>query len=156
MIMFVKRKYIDRHRILQVLQENQDQNLEYDENQTNFEPLSFSELVRKSGLSETQVYAQVDLLAKEDEISIDPLGAKMYYMVIRNGTIAYFDGKYLNQGKKELRDEVYDKLKIISTIVLLSIAIISFIVNIIETRKNKKEIETLKREILIHKGSSIK
>ena len=62
-------------------------------------------------------------------------------------TWTIFEKKFLTEGRKEFRNSFDQKLKIISTIILLIIAITTFIINIIQTQNNKKEIENLKFEL---------
>jgi hypothetical protein len=143
--MFINKKYRNRHLFLKTLQ------LYFEENDRpdlyTFEEISltFPKLVELSNLTEKEIYGQIDYLEKEGEINIEHTEHfSTFYFISRNGTIAYYDKKYLNLGKKEFLNDAYDILKNISAIILLVIAIISFIINFLDTRKNKKEIEQIK------------
>ncbi|MEN5231522.1 hypothetical protein [Sphingobacterium faecium] len=115
--------------------------------------LSFMEVVQKSNLTEKEVYREIDYLEKEKEIHIDEINYSTYYLILKQGSVSYFDKKYLELGRKNFRDNLFDNLKIISSFILLLIAVITFIVNLLETRKNRTEIEKLKNEIIILKGN---
>jgi len=150
---FINSKFRHRHKILGTLQERLDS-----ENHPNAMPedieLTFSTLVDKSGLSESEVLKQIDYLRSEEEIDINERNNySMSYVILRKGTVAYFDDKYLRLGWKNFLENVYDIVKIISAIVLLAIATSTYISNIIDTKKNKKEIQKMQDDIKAIKDS---
>ena len=71
------------------------------------------------------------------------------FLILEDGRAAYLENKYRSLGRKEFRDYLFDILKIISTTVLLLIAIYTFILNIYETKQNKKDIEKIKNDVKI-------
>ncbi|WP_456314891.1 hypothetical protein [Pseudomonas shirazensis] len=147
--MYHYKKYKDRHRILETLQNKYNQNYSPDIISNKELSLSFYELVNQSKLTENEIIEQLDFLSQESEINVvEEENFNFYYIIKRNGSASYYDKKYLNIRKNEFKNDTYDFLKIISTLILLLlIAIITFCINIIDTRKNKKEIEELKKEI---------
>ena len=145
--MFIKKKYSNRHQILKVLQEYFESKDRADLNDSKEVELTFTEIVKKSNLSENEVRQQLDYLQKEDELCINNINFSTYYFILRNGTISYHDKKYLNIGKKEFFSNTYDIIKTLSAIILLIIAVVTFINNLSETKTNKKQIEILKTEI---------
>lgn len=146
--MIQKKKYLNRHQILKILVECRIDN----ESPNNLDErdicLNWTELVERSNLSETEIIQQIYYLKNENEIiekEFDMCNSN--YHISRIGMASYYDKKYLNQGKKEYLDNIYDLLKILSTFILLIIAIITFINSWIVSGENKSEIEILKNEV---------
>lgn len=145
--MYNYKKYKNRHTILGTLQNKYNQN--YTPNIISNKELSlnFNELVNQSKLTENEIIEQLDFLSQESEINVvEEENFNFYYIIRRTGSASFHDKKYLNIRKKEFTNDIYDFLKITSTFILLLIAITTFTINIIDTRKNKKEIEELKKE----------
>lgn len=147
--MILKKKYINRHEILRTLIVRRKDN----ENPNNLDvrdiALSWRKLVEKSNLSETEIIQQIYYLKNGNEIvETDFDEYNLYYHISRIGMASYYDKKYLNQRKKEFEDNIYDVLKILSTAILLILAIITFRNNWIISNKNESEIEILKKEVL--------
>jgi len=146
--MFINKKYRNRHLFLKTLQLYFEKNDRPDQHTFEEVSLTFSKLVELSNLTEKEIYEEMDYLEKEGEINIEQTEHfSTFYFISRNGTIAYYDKKYLNLGKKEFLNDTYDILKNISAIILLVIAVITFIINFLDTRKNKKEIEQIKVKV---------
>lgn len=143
---FINKKYKNRHIILETLQRRyeevynptmQDGELEID----------FKHLVEYSKLTNNEVYEQLDYLHLENEISIDEIQFQIYYIILRNGSKAYYDKKYITIGIKEFHNNFYDILKNISSVILLIIAIITFILNSFATIKLKEQVSKLQIEV---------
>jgi hypothetical protein len=144
--MFREKKYQDRHIILKTLEEH------YQINRANTDwiemGLDFSELVSKSNLKEQEVSEQLHFLVNEKEIVDEELRhLDILYIISGAGKAAFYDKKYLVIGRREFLDNCYDVLKNISTAILLIFAVVTFTTNLIEARKNKLEIESLRNEV---------
>jgi len=145
--MLLKKKYCDRHRVLKALQEKQEEGWRPDSIGSEDIELSGSEIAELARLREKDVWAQIDFLAFEKEIVVhEKNDFSIYYFICQKGTVSYYDRKYIYTGRKELLNDIYDWMKTVSTIVLLIIATITFILNIISTKNNTKEIQKLKVE----------
>ncbi len=154
--MFINLKYQHRHKILEVLQAYFDENYRPDAQDSSEYELSWSELANKSGLSDDELKKQIYFLQKSEEVFDNEINYSSSYLILHEGTKSLFDEKYLNMGRKEFRDNLFDWLKLVSGFILLLIAIITFGMNIFLTTKNNKEIESLKNEIKIMKAEAIK
>jgi hypothetical protein len=145
--MFIKTKYINRHKILGTLYNKYSQ--DYSPNIIDIKEISltFGELVTHSKLAEYQVQEQIDFLCDANEISSNEENFTDYYSIPRKGIISYKDEKYLYTGRKEFWNDTYDIVKTISTIILLIIGLATFVLNLIETKQNKNEINNIKMEL---------
>lgn len=145
--MCINRNYRIRHKILKSLQEklNLIGNNEY----LNIEEieLSLNEVSRNTGISELKIGENTDFLSEINEINQEWINGERRMSITRKGTISYFNKNHINNGKKEFWNNAYDIVKTISAIILLCIALITFINNIIDTRQNKNEINKLKTEL---------
>ena len=155
MKLFIRKKHILRHRILKALQKNYNEHWTPDLGDIDVS-LSFTELVEKSYLNEKDVREQLPFLKKENEVGYIEIDYSSYYYISTEGTVSFYDKKHHITGRKLFLEEIYDWVKNISTILLLLIAIITFIINLIDTRNNKKEIQILKNEIEQMKKTSKK
>jgi hypothetical protein len=145
--MFIKRKYLVRHKILETLQERLSQ---FDgQEHLNIEKveLTLQELSRASDLIEKEILEQIDFLNEIQELDCNWRQGVQNFLVLKKGTIAYFDRKYLYEGRKEFWNDTYDIIKTVSAVMLLVIAVITFVMNLIDTRQNKKDINNLKTEL---------
>lgn len=86
-------------------------------------------------------------LLDEEELQIVNFENFKGYLTPNKGLKAYEDRKYLRINKKTKYDLVFNSVKLISTILLLGIATTTFVMNILETKKNKSEIELMKKKI---------
>lgn len=146
--MFRVKKYRIRHAILKTLEHHRTNAKRNDLTDWMEEALDFSELVAKSHLTEQDVSEQLYYLINEKEIFDEELRPlDIIYRISSTGIAAFYDKKYLNIGMREFLNNSYDILKNISTAVLLIFAIVTFVSNYLETKKNKNEIELLKNEI---------
>ena len=67
--------------------------------------------------------------------------------VKHDGIISYIDRKYMLNGRDFILDSIGKYFGIISGIILLIIALITFIINIIETRENHDDIKLLNKKV---------
>jgi hypothetical protein len=141
------KKYRNRHLILKTLQDRRQEGEGPNRLDISEVALTFSELVEKCRLTESELVEQIHYLKNTDEVIEEEIINDFYYFISQAGTAAYYDNKYLNKGKKELLENTYDVLKNLSTIILLLIAIITFTGNWISSKDNKSEIDTLKFEL---------
>jgi hypothetical protein len=146
MQLLIRKKHIHRHRILKALQEYYDNHWMPDLGDVDVS-LSFSELVEICKLSEKQVREQLPFLQRENEVGYLEINYSSYYYISNEGTISLYDKKHYSVGTKMFLEEIYDMVKNVSAILLLLIAMITFTINLIDTKNNKKEIQTLKTEI---------
>lgn len=153
--LLINRKYLHRHKILGALQIKLDEGGRPDAMPEDIE-LSYRMLIEKSGLTEQEVLKQLDHLSQEDEINIEERNFNLCYLILRKGTIAYHDAKYLNLGWKSFIDSAYDIGKTISVFFLLILAIATFLSNRFEMKQNKKEMEQMKVDIKNIRDSSNK
>lgn len=151
--MYIKRKFINRHKILGALQTRMNESYRPDILDSAEIELSWGELRDASGLTESEILEQIDFLLTSEEICNNEVNFSSSYLILQKGTTSFYDKKYLNIGKKEFKDDLYDILKLFSGFILLAIALITFARNIMITEKNSKEIENLKNEIKILKIS---
>jgi len=141
----MKKKHLVRQKILESLQSKLSI---YDgqEHLGNIE-LTLKELANVSNLTEEQVLQQVDYLSEIQEINISWSQGVQSFIILKNGTISFFDKKHLYKGRKEFWNDTYDVIKTLSAAILLIIAVTTFVMNIFDTRQNRKDIETIKAEL---------
>lgn len=144
--MLIKRKYLVRHKILETLQERLSQFDGQEHLSIEKIELTLQELSSASHFSEKQILEQIDFLNEIQELDCNWRQGVQYFLVLKKGTIAYFDRKYLYEGRKEFWNDTYDIIKTVSAVMLLVIAVITFVMNLIDTRRNKKDIDNLKIE----------
>lgn len=145
--MFIKRKYKVRHQILGALQGHYNKFNRPDDIDTSAIELSWSELTAGAGLKDDQLLEHIDHLLINGEIYNNENNYNSSYLILQKGTTAFYDRKYIEIGNKEARDLLYDRIKIVSAIVLLVIAVFTFLRNVMATEKNTLEIERLKNEV---------
>ncbi|HMR82633.1 MAG TPA: hypothetical protein PKE30_05860 [Niabella sp.] len=154
--MLIRNKFKARHRILKELAKHYNDNYDPTGDQTDY-LISFNTLRDKMPFNEVDFEKNLHFLIFEKEVEttgnpydeIDWIST--YYFISVKGLASFYDKKYISLGKGQLLTGVYDVIKILSAIVLLLIAIITFIRNMIITDKNQKEIQSLKNEIILLK-----
>ncbi len=136
------KKYKRKHKILETLYNYQTRN--HDVNPI-FENISMSkaQISEKSGISIKDIDSEVDYLLLGEYI----IKKGDNYLLIQLGCKAINEEEFLELGSKYYRDKLKDWLYIISGIILLGIALISFVINIIQTNKNTNEIGVIKKKI---------
>lgn len=150
--MFIKRKFRNRHKILEALQIQYNKNHLPDALSVDME-LSWGKLTEACGLNDKEVLEQIDFLLISDEIYNNEIDYNSSYLILQKGTTAFYDKKYPNMGIKEFKDDLYDILKLVSGFVLLLITIITFTKNIMTTERNSREIQNLKMDVQNLKSS---
>ena len=148
MKVYIPKKYRNRHKLLSMF--FLLYNSKYSPDLMDLQPVSllFSSVADKSNLTDEEVSAQLDYLKNEGEIASFERNYSEYYYITQKGKIALTDNKYIAIGKREFWNDNYDIIKVISAVILLAIALISFIVNLLETKENSKQIDILKQEVL--------
>lgn len=145
--MFIKQKYIIRHKILEVLQNKMPS---FDEKEIKREQieLSLEEISKILGFSIENIYKNIDHLSEAEEINFFWINNnKLKCAIARKGTLSVYDRKYINEGRKEFWNNTFDVIKNVSTILILIIAIVTFIINTCATTQNSKDIKIIKTEI---------
>lgn len=141
--MFIKKHYEVRHKILKTL-------FDYDNSfdigvPTNEKLLHFNEICKKlNQFDKIFLLDNLNYLQTTKEIYCTMQYDNSSFAIIGLGRDSFIEKKFLTEGRKEFRNSLDQKLKIISTIILLIIAVVTFAINIIQTHNNKKEIENLK------------
>jgi hypothetical protein len=145
--MFIKKHYKVRHLILKTLFDHDNDfepSVSFEEKQ-----LHYKDICQKLPQFDKRFLLEnLDYLSSvSKEIHCSMHSDKSIFAIIVAGRQAYIEKKYLSEGKKEFRNLFDQRLKIISTIILLLIAVCTFIINIVQTQKNKTQIEQLKSEL---------
>lgn len=145
--MYIKQKYLIRHKILEALQ-NKLSEFDHKKNiNANQIELSIEDISHWTKIPISKIRENIEYLYEKNEIYLHWIKGNILLKIIRNGTISYFDKKHIQEGKKVFWSNIYERFKTISTIILVIIALVTFLFNIIDTRKNKNEIEKIKQEI---------
>ncbi len=150
----MKSKYLNRHKILKTLYKKRIKEESPNTINTVELSLTFSQIAINSNLPEAKIIEQIEFLINEKEISKIEESFDTYYFITDKGSISYHDEKYLDNGEKEFWTTSYDIIKTISTLVLLIMAVIVFILNFLDTKQNKKDIDVIKTELQNIKDSS--
>ena len=142
----MKKHFKTKLRILQILAKFQD-SFPVGTN-SNDRLLHYSEIEKQfPKVSKNYLLDSLHYLTTTKEIHCTMELENSKYLILQDGRAAYIENKYRSLGRKEFRDYIFDILKIISTTVLLLIAVYTFIQNIYETKQNKKDIEKIKTDI---------
>ncbi|MGE0568048.1 MAG: hypothetical protein AB7O73_08870 [Bacteroidia bacterium] len=143
-----KRKHKIRHNILKVLQQRQDTvyaDFEGFKTISNIEiAMGIDELSEKTQYTKEEITAEVEILVDRHQLTVITEDAKPNYYVTRIGSVAYYDKQHLDDGKKSLLTQVKDYVGIITAIGLFVIAVYTFISNIVETKQNARDLDTIK------------
>lgn len=154
--MLIRKKFKARHRILKELAKYYNDNYNPTGDSADY-LISYNELKDKTPYNEVDFEENFHFLIfeKEIETSSNPYNEidriSTYYSISAKGLASFYDNKYLSLGKGQMISSVYDIIKILSAVVLLLIAIVTFMRNIIITDKNQKDIQLLKDEINVLK-----
>ena len=144
--MFIKRHYKVRSAILRILAEYQDKfSLDVKAKER---LMHFSEIKKHlQQYGKNYLLDNLQYLTDTNEIYCSMELDDSKFCILKEGRISYIEEKYVLLGRNELRNYIYDVLKIISTAILLFIATYTFIQNIYQTQLNKKDIKQLKEEL---------
>jgi hypothetical protein len=145
--MFIKKHYKVRHLILKILVDHDNSfkpSATFEEKK-----LHFKDICQKlPQFDKTFLLDNLDYLSSvSKEIFCSMEFDNSRFAIIAAGRHAYIEGKYLLEGKKEFRNLFDQKIRIISTIILLLIALSTFIINIVQTQKNRAQIEEIKSQL---------
>lgn len=144
----IDQKFTNRHKILKTLHQRKKEKWSPATTDVRDIGLSYYQLTTTPRHKGKQINKEIQYLINEKEIIEEEIQYDDYYYCISNsGTASYYDRKYITKGKKEYRENIYDILKNISTLLLLIMAVITFIGNWISNSKNKCEIENIKTEL---------
>lgn len=144
--MFINRNYKLRHNLLRLLFVHDLKFKPADE----FEKrgLHFSELSTFLPQYDQNILLDnLDYLRTTGEIFCSMKFDNSIFMITSTGNHSYRERKYLREGVKEQINYIYDLAKTISVIILLIIAIWTFIQNLNQVKRNKDEIDILKKEL---------
>ncbi|WP_026708970.1 hypothetical protein [Flavobacterium frigidarium] len=140
---FINKKYLNRHTILEELQKQHNSMWSPNCHAIDLS-LTFSELVKKTGLSESDISKQLSYLEIKKETIITEIDYEYYYYISRKGQVSLYDDKYCSIGYKAFNDAFSSTLKNFSTALLLIIAVVSLIFNIIEFSGDKRELDAFR------------
>lgn len=144
--MFIKKNFEARHKILKVLFEH---DLKFKPT-GNFDKKSihFDEICNQLPQYDRPfLLDNLDYLRTTDEIHCSMQFDKSTFSILSHGSHSYRDKKYFREGVKDQLNYIYDIAKTFSVIILLLIAIWTFVKNIYQTESNKQDIEQLKKEL---------
>lgn len=100
-----------------------------------------------TGYPKTDLLNQADYLLLLKEVNISRERSDIRLLILAPGSVAYFDSKYLQEGRKAFWNNLFDIAKTISTIVLLIFAVITFITGILRSQHTEEDIRQLKQEV---------
>ncbi len=144
--MFIKKNLKARHELLGIL-------LEHDIKQkhtSNIESKSihFDDIVAKLPKYDRHfLLDNLDYLRTVGEIYCSMEFDNSVFAIYSSGGHSYREKKYIREGVKDQLNYIYDIAKTLSVIILLLIAIWTFIRNTYQTESNKQDIKQLREEI---------
>lgn len=136
---FINKKQLDRHKILEVLQKKMSEG-NHPNRMLGDVKLTFQMLLSEAGIPEKRLLTQLDYLSVEEEISIEEGDSTMHYMVLRKGTVAYGDDKYIRMGWNNFLENTYNLQKVLIAAAVLISYLYAFTVFINPIMRNLKEI----------------
>jgi hypothetical protein len=147
--MLIPKRFSIRHQILSILCEklNDVEKVKGKVFKQSLIDVECSTIAERLGISIKRIHELSSKMQKENEVEFEFLGNVEIIRIRENGIIAFIDRKYLINGRDFVLDSLKKYLAIISGILLLIIAVITFILNIIDTRQNKNDIQKLEKRI---------
>jgi hypothetical protein len=145
--MFIKEKYIIRHKILGTLRL---QAIPYDQtSELSVYDLqvTMKELSKTSKIPEFKIIEQIDYLLLLKEVECQWIDNEARYLLETKGQVAFYDNKYLDEGKRFRFEWFKERITLTSIIIAILISSITFISNLIDTHKNTKGIEDINTRI---------
>jgi hypothetical protein len=147
--MIIPERFFLRHQILKILCERFTEtekfsDLDFDISFFNVTTQTISE---KLNLSVQRIHELSSKMVKEEEVEFDTYKNEEVMRAKHNGIVAVIDRKYLLGGRDFIIDSFLKYLAIISGIILLIISVLTFILNIIETRENRNDIKNIEKKI---------
>ncbi|MGE7774158.1 hypothetical protein ACQKLP_05510 [Chitinophaga sp. NPDC101104] len=137
----IKKHYKIRHKILETL-------YLLDNETTCAKEIHFNEIYKRLPHTD-KIYLldNLQFLIDAKEITCNKKYDDSLFLILGNGRSAFIERKYLIEGRKKSLEHIYDNLKVVSTAVLLIIAVSTFLVNIMQTQENKNQINQVKTRI---------
>jgi hypothetical protein len=144
--MFVlRKKYLIRHKILETLKQYSDKFPEECHEQDIC--MAVSQIKQQLPYEQKQIENELDYLCYNQDVDSTKFEGSMCFYISFKGTSAYADRKYITEARKAFINNLKEIIVITSTIILMLIALINFIINIKETKQNKSDIEQLKIKV---------
>lgn len=145
--MFIKKNFKARHQLLGILFEH-DIKQEQHTSDLKAKSIHFNDIAAKLPQYDRHfLIDNLDYLRAADEIYCSMQFDNSVFAIYSAGSHAYRDKKYIRDGFKDQLNYIYDIAKTFSIIVLLLIAIWTFIKNIYQTELNKQDIKQLQKEL---------
>ena len=146
--MFIKENFKARHQLLKVLQGHSLQFHPSESPDLQKISIHFNDIQKQlPKYDKNFLLDNLDYLRTSGEIYCSMKFDQSVFAVLSPGSHAYRDKKYIHEGVKERMNYIYDIAKTVSIIVLLVIAVWTFIQNTYQTRQNKSDIERLRQEL---------
>lgn len=145
---YMKEKFRIRQSILKTLFDKHMQSDIVNASHISEISLTWSQLINNNDFSETKIAEQIQYLINQNEIQEKEEDQHMFFYRITNiGKASYHDNKYLEQGKKESKENYFNNLRNWSTTILLIIASVTFIINIFMIYKNNSDTQEIRNEL---------
>ncbi|KQO22668.1 hypothetical protein ASF10_09885 [Flavobacterium sp. Leaf82] len=110
--------------------------------------LTWTQLIKVENLSENEILEQIYYLKNQNEVKEkEDDNFEYYYWISNIGIDSFYNYKYLNEGKKESRENYFNKVRNWSITILLIIAVVTFLTNIFVKIKNNSDLENLQNEV---------
>jgi hypothetical protein len=145
--MFIKKNFKARHQLLGILF---DHDIKQHQHTSDIKSKSihFNDIAAKlPKYNKHFLLDNLDYLRAADEIYCSMQFDNSVFAIYSSGSHAYRDKKYIRDGYRDQFNYIYDIAKTVSIVVLLLIAIWTFVKNIYQTESNKKDIEQLRKEL---------
>jgi hypothetical protein len=135
--MVINKKFKIKHEILELLL-NKSQTRAHERD---FE-IHTSEIFKQlKKYKEDEVWKGLAFLTNRTEIGCNEKGRDSNFYILAKGEISYFERTYLELGEEKWWTITFNKLKTISTFILLIFAVYTFIANLTITSRNSNQLE---------------
>lgn len=151
--MFIEEKYKIRHKILEALQTRNSQLKGNGNPQIEEIELTLEEMSDQLNIPIESIHKNTGYLSEIGEIYLNRDKDQLKFCITKKGIISFYDKTHIIKGRKEFWNNTYDIVKTISAIIFLIIALFTVILNIIDTRQNKREIDSLKNDLYQYRGN---
>lgn len=143
----MKNKYKIRHNILKQLSDKLDANRKANNTIADYYIHTKDLIGFFSEKNKEEVWQNLEFLTETKEVGCTYEGKDSNFYILANGRLSYFDKKYLEMGTNEFWTITYDRIKTIGYIILLLIAVFTFISNVSQTKKNETNLNKIKIEV---------
>ena len=143
----VHKKYVIRNAMLKYLKSRVDKKAG-DEMDLNLSHTSLYDLAQKLKIPFGEAYDYHFALTQHNHLKSLILGGKHYVALQENGYAAVIDEFWLREGQRELNEKIYDKAHWVAPVLALLISVASLIFSAYSSQQTKKELVTLKSEVL--------